>query len=163
MPKIGDPSPTSTPAPTSPPLGTLTSTLKFTPSSDSNFVGAPFFQGTITRVSIRGDAGIIGAALQSDTKIGRDGYFLALRGLNAAQGNTGEVTPTSTLGYIYNYTPQNLIRVFVPESGSVTLTALTATSVTITFNDLVYVANEGSLSKGKVTVSGTISGPYKSL
>lgn len=156
IPKVGQAFPTTPPV--TPPPTTITSNLTFSPSSDSNFVNAPLTTGTFTLVA---SANIVGGALQSDVKIGKDGVFLAFSGISSTIGSTANFGTFGASGYIYNYTPAGLIRNFVPESGSITLTAISQNSATFRFNNAVYAANSGNIARGKVTVNGTVTAPLK--
>ncbi len=161
IPRIGDATPAVTPAPTTPspaptnPTGSAKIDLAFTTSADSNYIKVPLTTAEFTQAG-----GIVGVGVKGDD--GTNFTFLTTGNLSAVQGSSFTFTPdTLVTFYIYDQSRSGVLRPFFVRGGTVTLTALSATSATIAFKDVLFVANEGSAARGSITVNGTVSGPLK--
>lgn len=163
IPRIGDVTPTATPRPTTTPTtpsgGTVTSNLTFTKSSDSNFVVVPI---TTASLNLNSTSGItsLGYGGQGRNSSTRDavGVFTVL--FNPKTGQQYGLTDGQSGNYIINVPGGTFSNYFTVKSGIITVTSLTASTVTLKYDKVVYAANEGGNGKGSVTVSGTVSGPY---
>ncbi|RYG68317.1 hypothetical protein EON80_11900 [bacterium] len=162
IPKIGQTTPTATPTtrptttPTTKPSGVVAN-LTIKPSADSGFVSVPITTATLIRTT---SINILSAGA-SGSNSNVDGVAITFPFVDAKAGTVKTIN-AATVGVSSSLinTRRSFPFYYFAKSGTVTVTALSATTATVTYKDIVFGASEGTSAKGTITVNGTVTGPY---